>query len=75
LQYEEALKRMDAGVCPGCERAIAGGKAGTSNYCVHCGMMLFNECNACDTRKNAFFQFCPACGVTADALQELSPVV
>ena len=46
LAYEEALKRMDAGVCPGCERAIAGGKAGTSNYCVHCGMMLYDLCGA-----------------------------
>ncbi len=72
LQYEEALKRMDAGVCPGCERAIAGGKAGLSNYCVHCGMMLFNDCTTCHTRKNAFFQFCPACGVTADTQQELA---
>lgn len=66
LGYEEALKRMDAGVCPGCERAIPGGKLGTSNYCVHCGMMLFDQCGVCDTRKNAFFQFCPACGVIAD---------
>lgn len=72
LQYEEALKRMDAGVCPGCERAIAGGKGGTSNYCVHCGMMLFNECTSCHTRKNAFFQFCPACGVTADSPQQMA---
>ncbi len=72
LRYEEALKRMDAGVCPGCERAIAGGKSGTSNYCVHCGMMLFNECTSCHTRKNAFFQFCPACGVTADSQQEMT---
>jgi hypothetical protein len=73
LGYEEALKRMGLGLCPGCERAIAAGgsKKGAppdalSNYCVHCGMMLFNECQACDTRKNAFFQFCPTCGVPAD---------
>lgn len=73
LGYEEALKRMGGGVCPGCERAIAGGgqkKGGVapdalSNFCVHCGMMLFNHCHACETRKNAFFQFCPTCGVTA----------
>jgi hypothetical protein len=66
LGYEEALKRIGDGVCPGCERAIAVGPNGPSNYCVHCGMMLFDQCRACDTRKNAFFQFCPACGTVAD---------
>ncbi len=66
LGYEEALKRMGAGVCPGCERAIAGGANSPSNYCVHCGMMLYNQCGACDTRKNAFFQYCPSCGVPAE---------
>jgi hypothetical protein len=65
LRYEEALKKMGGGVCPGCERAIAGGAASPSNYCVHCGMMLFDQCGACDTRKNAFFQFCPSCGTGA----------
>jgi hypothetical protein len=65
LGYEEALKRMGGGVCPGCERAIAGGVNSASNYCVHCGMMLYDQCGACDTRKNAFFQFCPTCGVPA----------
>lgn len=76
LGYEEALKRMNAGVCPGCERAIAGGatrgaspkdSGGDSNFCVHCGMMLYDHCGACSTRKNAFFQFCPTCGVPATA--------
>lgn len=85
LGYEEALKRMGAGVCPGCERAIAGGAArggsskesgGDSNFCVHCGMMLYDHCGACSTRKNAFFQFCPSCGVPAtasDAAPSTSP--
>ena len=65
LGYEDALRKMSVGVCPGCERPIAGGPNATTNFCVHCGMKLFDKCGACDTRKNAFFQYCPACGVTA----------
>ena len=75
LGYEEALKRIGAGVCPGCERAIAAGPNGPSNFCVHCGMKLFDECGSCSVRKNAFFQFCPTCGVPAgrDGEPVLSP--
>ena len=67
LRYEEALKRIGGGVCPGCERAIAGGAASPANFCVHCGMKLFDQCGSCETRKNAFFQFCPSCGTAAEA--------
>lgn len=67
LGYEEAIKKMNAGVCPGCERPIAGGLASPSNFCVHCGISLFDNCAACSTRKNAFFQYCPTCGITTEA--------
>jgi len=66
LSYEEALKRMAGGVCPGCERPIAASTADApSNFCVHCGMTLFDHCSSCHVRKNAFFQYCPACGSPA----------
>jgi len=67
LGYEEAIRKMNAGVCPGCERPIAGGLQSPSNFCVHCGISLFDNCAACATRKNAFFQYCPTCGVTTEA--------
>lgn len=77
LGYEEALRRMAAGVCPGCERAIvgaasgkagaaAGAGAGPASFCVHCGMHLYDDCRACGTRKNAFYPYCPTCGVPAE---------
>jgi hypothetical protein len=69
LPYEEAIKRISVGVCPGCERPIASTGAGApANFCVHCGMTLFDECGSCHTRKNAFFHYCPACGVETAAV-------
>ena len=67
LGYEEAIKKMVAGVCPGCERAVAGGLNSPSNFCVHCGINLFDNCAACNTKKNAFYQYCPTCGVPTAA--------
>ena len=75
LPYEEAIKRISAGVCPGCERPIAHTAPGMpANFCVHCGMTLFDECGSCHTRKNAFFHYCPACGVPATGVSGPPPV-
>jgi predicted amidophosphoribosyltransferase len=40
---------------------------------VHCGMTLFDHCTACQARKNAFFQYCPACGTPATRPAAASP--
>jgi hypothetical protein len=67
LGFETALKRMGANVCPGCERPIAGAPANPSTFCVYCVLKLFDNCGACGTRKNAFFQYCPTCGTVTEA--------
>ncbi|MDB5929121.1 MAG: hypothetical protein JWR60_828, partial [Polaromonas sp.] len=32
------------------------------DFCPHCGIGLFDRCQACTTRKSAFAKFCHACG-------------
>ncbi len=69
LGFEMALQRMKNNVCPACERPIAGAPANPSTFCVYCGLHLYDNCGSCNTRKNAFFQYCPTCGVTTDAAE------
>jgi hypothetical protein len=72
LRSDDALKRMAMRVCPGCERPIApekdNGSGQPTNFCVHCAMKLYDSCSACGVRKNAFFGYCPVCGVAAATL-------
>jgi predicted RNA-binding Zn-ribbon protein involved in translation (DUF1610 family) len=72
VAYDEALKKLAAKSCPGCDRILPATDA-PIDYCVHCGMHLFNRCHTCETRKFAFFRYCMTCGAPATPESAATP--
>lgn len=73
VSHDEAFKKMAAKVCPGCDRPISTTGEAEANFCVHCGMTLFDHCSRCETRKMAFFRYCMTCGEPAEEADKPPP--
>ncbi len=61
VDYDLAQKRLSQSICPACERSINLNDS-SGNFCKDCGICLFDQCNNCHARKNAFAHFCHSCG-------------
>lgn len=62
LNYKVSQDRFDKSACPGCERKINLNDP-ENNFCIDCGLCLFNHCEKCNTRKKALARYCHHCGI------------
>lgn len=62
LGYEMAQMRLARRICPACERPLDVADP-SANFCMHCGLLVFDDCPRCHTRQTSFSHFCRACGL------------
>lgn len=75
IKAEVAEKALENHMCPSCGKDYlineihqSGGKKGSlgnlkvTNYCRHCGLQLFKDCNTCETTNYAHLPHCYSCG-------------
>lgn len=62
VDREQAYAKIEKRICPDCDRPIARGENIDTNFCVHCGLTLYQHCERCNTRNMAFNRYCMSCG-------------
>jgi len=85
IKQEVAEKALENHMCPSCGKDYlineifqSGGKKGVggtlkvTNYCRHCGLQLFKDCDTCQTKNYAHLPHCYSCGdhITVDVLHK-----
>ncbi len=66
IQYDEAVVKAEKGTCPSCDNTLRTVDGAPVNFCIHCGLKLYEPCAHCGTRRLVFFPFCMSCGTAAD---------
>lgn len=62
LGFETAQVRLAKRICPACERPL-NTEDTSNNFCMNCGLLVFDQCGRCATRQTTFSHFCRACGL------------
>ena len=75
IRYEKALEAIARNQCPSCERTLLEVEGAAVNFCMHCGLKLYDTCPQCGLRHNAFFPFCPACGKASEETTPLTATI
>ena len=85
VQLEVAEKALENHFCPSCGKdfivkkwEMSASKTGAeanpfvTDFCRHCGLNLFADCNNCGHKNFAHLPFCAACGVKS-AVKSAAP--